>query len=180
MKKKCLLVALAPLLLAAACSDSKAPAPASTGGGADSGSAESPTGAFLPLEEALGDLSDDDLLNICYRNNGNHLYDDEGHEIDVPAEKIKTIAPLDEGAAATMIDDYFLSIRDQPEYQADGIEKKRVSIAVYCGQYEGYHALRFADLLMLPAVTCVKKTGGYNFHYPYEGGNEVVLWRAAD
>jgi|GEM_PF-4709584 len=174
MKQKRLLIALIPLLFAAACSNSKAPSSSSADGGAAG------VGTFFTLEEKLSALSDDDLLNVCYRNNGDRIYDDEGKEIDAPEGKIKSLDPLDESVAESIKNDYFLSIAEDPEYQKEGVKKEQVSIAVYCGHYESYYAVRFTDLLALPAETEVKKIGGYNFHYPYKDGNEVVLWRPND
>ncbi len=133
-------------------------------------------GNFYSLEEVENQLTDNDILNICYRNNFNHLYDDDKKQISVDPTNIKTVEPLAENVREVIINDYFNIIIDDPRYIELSIRKEMVSISVYCGIYQGYYVLRFSDLLLLPAQTEYKKIAGYNFVYPYKGGNEVVLW----
>lgn len=136
-------------------------------------------GDFYDLESSFnsGLISKDDLLNICYRNNDNHLYNDEQKEIQLTTENIYSLAILDEKVKGYILYDFYLTIKDDINYKESNITPQSPSIDAFCGVYGDYYAVRFYDLLNWPAIDEFKKIGDYNFLYPYKDGNEVVLWK---
>ena len=138
------------------------------------------TGDFHCLETAYesGVISDADLATICYFNNRGIAYDNNGNEIELSDQSRPELEPLDPAIERAIIADYTNKIKKDAAYQEVDFSKVSGSISVYCGEYRDYYAVRFADLLNLPAEVSIVNIGGLNFLYPYQGGEEVVLWKA--
>ncbi len=125
-------------------------------------------------------LSDSDLERICYFNNDGVSYsrDPSGETQEESFQNHYEVDSLDPAIEQAILADYVNSIKDDEDYAEVDFSQTEVSIAVYCGEYHDYYAIRFVDLLNLPAEVSLVTVGGFNFLYPYVGGQEVILWKA--
>lgn len=145
-------------------------------------------GSFFALEDvyAANEISDNDLLNICYRNNLGYMEDDDHQQLSSIPDGIHDITPLDDNTIAMLKHDYYLFVYDYITARMysymDGDNEftmNSIKIAVYCGFYNGYYALRFENLLIHAAWSGEQRIGDYMFIWPYKEGCRVILWKKA-
>lgn len=150
-------------------------------------SIEKTAGTFFDLDSTFNNnmITDNQLMNICYRNNYNHLYEPENEEhpnvnlkeIEVNEEAIIPIEPMSDDSIIQIRHDYYLSIKDDEYFSIEKLDENDVQIGIYCGCYNGYYAIRFKELKNRPDAEEIVKVGNYYFRYPNIGGEKVVLWK---
>ncbi len=123
------------------------------------------------------EINDGDILNIAYRNNQGHLYNEDGEEIAFIPERIVPIKAVSQDLIDMIISDYFDLLMKDEYFNNNELEISDIKLSVYCGVYNGYYALRFQDNKVLAAVSGEENIGGFKFIYPYKGGNTVILWK---
>jgi|SRR5690625_1456624 len=136
-------------------------------------------GSFYSLETLYKkkEITDNDLINIAYRNNYGELYNEYGEEQFVIPESIKPVEEIDSKTLNNIISDYFDFLLLDDYFSTENIEVDNISISVNAGIYNGYYALRFKDNKIINAVSGESYLGGLKFIYPYKGGNEIILWK---
>lgn len=123
------------------------------------------------------EINDGDILNIAYRNNYGHLYNEDGEEIAIIPEAIVPITAISQELMDMIISDYFDLVMKDEYFKDYELEISDIKLSVYCGVYNGYYALRFQDNKALVGILGGENIGGQRFIYPAMGGNTVILWK---
>lgn len=140
-------------------------------------------GQFYDLETAYNKkmISKEDLAKICFYNNHGIMYDDDGNEINTYNDSFGSIGVLEKSLEQKMINDYTNLIKSDERFsEIDFTKENVVEVSVYCGNYNGFYAIRFSDILSLAAEEHLKKIDDFNFLYPYKYGEEVNLWKIVE
>ncbi len=139
-----------------------------------------PKGTFTNLSEIAYLFTQDELINIAYRNNHNKVYDADGNRMAIDESILVAVEPLDSKTELTIRKDYYNSIKDEiplEEFTHPNDPFSDVKISDYCGYYHGCYVLRFDDILLHRAVIGQETIANLTFYYPYDGGTKLVGWK---